>query len=66
MGAEKERKKLEANSGSCIALTTVRSSLKPLDQGVIRNQFRIETTETGTETSFGTIRNKTFVSVVSL
>ncbi len=29
-------------------------------QGVLRNQFRIETTETGTETSFGTIRNKMF------
>jgi hypothetical protein len=28
--------------------------------------LRFETTETGTETSFGTIRNKTFVSVVSL
>ncbi len=26
-----------------------------VDQGVLRNQFRIETTETGTETSFGTI-----------
>jgi hypothetical protein len=28
--------------------------------------FRIETTETETETSFGTIRNKTFVSLVLL
>jgi hypothetical protein len=32
----------------------------------IRNKFRFETTETGTETNFGTIRNKMFVSVVSL
>ncbi len=38
----------------------------PPRQGVLRNLFRFETTETGTETSFGTIRNKTFASVVSL
>jgi hypothetical protein len=37
-----------------------------INLGVLRNLFRIETTETGTETSLGTIRNKTFVSVVSL
>jgi hypothetical protein len=28
--------------------------------GVLQNKFRFETTETGTETSFGTIRNKSF------
>ncbi len=36
------------------------------NQGVLRNQFQFEITETRTETSFGTIRNKMFVSVVSL
>ncbi len=30
------------------------------------SQFRFETTETGTDTSFGTVQNKTFLSVVSL
>ncbi len=43
-----------------------KSNLQGQVQGVLRKQFRFETTETGTETSFGTIRNKTFVSVVSL
>ncbi len=38
-------------------------------QGVQRNQFQSETTETaetGAKSSFGTIRNKTFVSNISL
>ncbi len=30
------------------------------EQGVLRNQFRFETTETGTETSFDSIQNKTY------
>jgi hypothetical protein len=40
--------------------------LHPIGWRTVQTRVSFETTETGTETSFGTIWNKTFVSVVSL